>query len=341
MRTILRLEKERNYNSIDLFKLLMSFTVIAIHTNPIVTWTNQTAINVVMMIEEWAVPFFFIASGFFLQNGMDGKNQKEQQLRINRYIIKVLKMYCTWTLLSLPLTIYGYVISGNSIISCILSYIKYFFFVGKLYNSYHLWYLLALIYALLAIKFLYKGNKNIWVAFLISIIIFGVSELFSYAGERLDHLQGFAYRIVYIYQYVFNNGGVFKGMIYVVIGMMIATYRCCFDKWICLVGIVVLNIIKIPMQEYAIHWIRIVEVVFVFMFLLNIDLPESKIWGYCRKLSILIYLSHLIFYSLYTFVVIGRPNKLGFDSFIVTVFLSVINAALVIWISNKTDHKSN
>lgn len=62
---ILKLKKERNYSSIDLFKLLMSFIVVAIHTNPIVTWTNQTAINLVMMIEEWAVPFFSWLQDFF------------------------------------------------------------------------------------------------------------------------------------------------------------------------------------------------------------------------------------------------------------------------------------
>lgn len=266
---------------------------------------------------------------------MEDKNHKEQQLRIDRYMIKVIKMYCTWTLLSLPLTIYGYVISDNSFISCILSYIKYFFFVGKLYDSYHLWYLLALIYALVAIRFLQKKNTNIGMTFLLSVMIFGFSELFSCASEHLDNLQGIAYKVVYMYQYEFNNGGVFRGMIYVVIGMMVATYRYYFNKWICVSGIVALNFIKHPMPEYVIHWITIIEVVLVFMLLLNINLPNSKTWGICRKFSVYIYLSHLICYSLYTFL-IGEPNKLGVDSFVVTAFLSVLNAAVLISIQGKS-----
>lgn len=281
--------------------------------------------------------FFFMASGFFLQEGMNGKNQQEQQLRINRCIVKIFKMYCICTLISFPLTIYGYVISGNSFISCILSYIKYFFFVGKLYNSYHLWYLLALIYALLAIKFFHKMNMDIRMLFFISVIIYGISELFSFAGEHMDNLHGIVYKAAYAYQYIFNKGGVFNGMLFVVIGMMIAVYKFYFNKWTCLFGIVALNIVKIPMKEYAIHWVRIVESMLVFMFLLDINLPESGIWLKCRQYSVVIYLSHLIFYSFYTFIIIHEPNKLGLDSFIVTALLSTLNAAVLTKIRRKTD----
>lgn len=45
------------YNSVDLFKFLMSVAVVAIHTNPIVYCTNEFVIRVTVMIEDWAVPF--------------------------------------------------------------------------------------------------------------------------------------------------------------------------------------------------------------------------------------------------------------------------------------------
>lgn len=329
MRSFVKLEEGRNYNSIDLFKLIFAIAVVAAHTNPIVTWTNPVAINLVVMIEEWTVPFFYIASGFFLQNGMKGKNKEEQQARINKYMLKIIKMYCIWTLISFPLTIYGYVVSDNNIISCVLSYVKYFLFVGKLYNSYHLSYLLATIYALFLIKLLHKKNIDVKIIFLISAIIYVISEILSNAAGNLDNLHGIEYNVVYLFQYVFNNGGVFKGMIYLVIGIMISTYRYYFGKLTCLVGIVGLNIVEISMHEYVIHWITMAESMLVFMFCLGINLPNSKIWPKCREYSTRIYLSHLIFYSFYTFVIIHEPNKLGFDSFIVTVVLCLLYAALV------------
>lgn len=54
-----------------------------------------------------------------------------------------------------------------------------------------------------------------------------------------------------------------------------------------------------------------------------------------RKASSIIYLSHLIFLSIYTILIIGEPNKLGPDSFVVTAILSSINAILLIKISEK------
>ena len=330
MKNVLKLEEKRNYNSIDLFKLLMAFAVVAIHTNPIVKWSNPIAISFVVMVEDWAVPFFYIASGFFLQLGMEGKNKEEQQSRINNYLIKIVKMYCVWTVLSMPLSIYGYAVSDNSIISCILSYIKYFLFVGKLYNSYHLYYLLATIYALFAIKILYRKNTDIKVIFIISLIIYIITDMFVYAGNNLENLQGIEYYMAYLFKYIFNQGGIFKGMIYFVIGMMIAVYKYYFNKRTCVIGLTVMAIITMSVQGFHNSWTTMIESTLVFMLLLGINLPNSKIWLTCRECSTIMYLSHLIFYSFYTFIVIHNPNKLGYDSFIVTVLLCLLNALIVI-----------
>jgi len=60
---------DRNY-SIDLFRLLGAFSVVIIHakygtlsTNAI---SNILAINI-RLLSRWAVPFFFLISGFYLE----------------------------------------------------------------------------------------------------------------------------------------------------------------------------------------------------------------------------------------------------------------------------------
>lgn len=322
------MEQNKNFNSIDLFKLIMAAVVVAIHTNPIASWTNQAAIKIVVMIEEWAVPFFFVASGFFLFNTMKVP-YTEGVKRIDKYIVKILKMYCAWTLISLPLTLYGYFISGNGIISCILSYFKYFLFVGKLYNSYHLWYLLALIYALAVIRILIKkGFGSIIIAGL-SIIVYLFAQMMSVLTENLSTLEGIVRTFVTLYQYVFNNGGIFTGMIYVSAGMLIACYRLRINKWLGLAALVMLNVLKLFTGGIAIRLLMPVEAALLFMVLLEIKLPEHEIWEKCRKASTVIYLSHLIFFSIYTFIIIRNPNKLGFDSFMVTLIFSALNAFLL------------
>lgn len=319
--------QKKTYNSIDLFKLLMAIAVVAIHTNPIVKWKNPIAIHIVMMIEDWAVPFFFVASGFFLWNS--------DEKHMSQYIKKIIRLYCVWTFLSLPLSIYGYVISGNTVVSCILSYIKYFFFVGKLYNSYHLWYLLALIYALFIIYYMRKKGCSVFTIFCCSIGIYLVSEFFLFGMDYQNKFPDGIRILVQIYQYVFNKGGIFSGFIFVALGMMIAEYRVEVNRWIVLVGTVVFVIISMFSSEYLKQWIIIPEILFLFLFVLSIRIPDSNIWVACRKISTIIYLTHLIIYSMYSFVVIKNPNKLGFDSFLFTTIVCIGIALYVIKISKE------
>ncbi|MBD5469540.1 MAG: acyltransferase [Lachnospiraceae bacterium] len=328
------MEAKKSFNSIDLFKLLMAVAVVAIHTNPIVAWTNPAAIKIVVIIEEWAVPFFFTASGFFLFYNME-KPYKENTRRIDNYLRKIIKLYCVWTLISLPLTIYGYVISGNAIVSCIFSYIKYFLFVGKLYNSYHLWYLLALIYALFAIRFLVKRGLEPVFIFVIALVIYVASEMMVMLEGNIDSIGGMAGKIVSAYQYIFNNGGVFTGMIYVCVGMLIAHYGLCMNKWLGACGMIAINIAKLFAGAEMSRMIMPLEVFVLFASLLTVELPDSRVWNICRKVSTIVYLSHLIFFSIYTIIILGNPNKLGFDSFLVTIMFSVFNAILLINIQNN------
>lgn len=327
------MKQDKNVNSIDLFKLLMAAAVVAIHTNPIVSWTNQAAIKAVVIVEEWAVPFFFTASGFLLFRTM--KQPYETQIkRIDRYLVKIVKLYCAWTLISLPLTLYGYSISGNSIISCVLSYVKYFLFVGKLYNSYHLWYLLSLIYARAAIRIMIKKRLQVGMIVGISAAVFVFREWMSFLTGHVDLLGGIGQKAVSLYQYVFNNGGIFTGLIYVSVGMLIADRHLRIHKRTGIIAIAALNGLKLLLEwgtgyGAVTQLIMPVEALLLFMTLLDVRLCESPIWEKCRKASTVIYLSHLIFFSVYTFLIIRNPNKLGFDSFIVTLTLSALNAVIL------------
>ena len=321
--------ERKNLNSIDMFKLLMAVAVVAIHTNPIINWTHPAAIKAVVIIEEWAVPFFFTASGFLLFHAMK-EPYVEEIKRIDRYIVKIIKMYCAWTFISLSLTLYGYFVSGNGIISCVLSYVKYFLFVGKLYNSYHLWYLLSLIYALAAIRIMIKKNfKPIAIAS-VSVVIYLLSELLSVLMDHPQMVGKIVGQFVSLYQYVFNNGGIFRGLVYVSVGMLIARYHWHINKWVGIAAVVALNIFKLCLGKTAVHLLMPVEAALVFMTLLDIKLPDSGIWERCRKTSTVIYLSHLIFFSIYTFLILRNPNKLGFDSFLITLILSLLNAVFLL-----------
>ena len=60
------MEKSNNYNSIDLFKLIMAICVVAIHTTPLYSCDNKTAVSIYNTVVGVATPFFFLSSGFLI-----------------------------------------------------------------------------------------------------------------------------------------------------------------------------------------------------------------------------------------------------------------------------------
>ena len=331
MKFLKEIDSDRKFGMVDICKFIMAFVVIAIHTNPVVNCSNPIVIQGVIIIEDWAVPFFFIATGFFLFYNMERPYSSHMQ-RIDKYLGRIVTLYCVWTFLSLPLTGYGYLQSGNSIIMCILSYIKYFLFVGKLYNSYHLWYLLAMIFAIIIIRIMLKRNLKVRYIVIVAVSFYSLHEFMLYMTEHMQDSTGILYRFVYLYEYVFNKGGIFTGMIYIVAGMIIAQSRKYLNRWLAILGIVCINFLKLYFNGAIEDYLKIVEAVLLFMVMISIEICDRPIYIYLRKASTIIYLSHLILYSFYSFILIKMPNKLGLDSFIVTSLLSLANAGLLIWL---------
>lgn len=323
------IQDDREFGMVDICKFIMAFAVIAIHTNPVVNCTNLLAVTCVVMIEDWAVPFFFIASGFFLFYNTEFYERLQLQ-RIDKYLKKIVILYCVWTIFSFPLTLYGYYQSDNSLIECIISYMKYFLLVGKLYNSYHLWYLLALIYAVVIIRFMLKRRCRTEYIVIVSVLLYAMNELLQYIVNYAYNTTSIMYKGALLYQYVFNKGGVFTGMIYVVMGMLLAEYRRYLNRWLSIFVIIVLNLLKIHCSSLVADYLIIPETVLVFMVVISIRMKENVKLRYLRKTSTIIYLSHLIWYSLYSFIIIKEPNKLGLDSFIATSLLSLSNAVILI-----------
>ena len=320
------ISRKSEFQMIDVFKFIMSFVVVAFHTNPLADSQNELWMRLFIMVADLAVPFFYISSGFFLKEN-----------KLDSYLVKILKMYCVWTLLSFPLTIYGYMLSGNGIVSCILSYIKYFLFVGKLYNSYHLYYLLALIYAVVIIKVLLKMNKPKWL-FGVAFILYSMNMFMQHAGEYIDN-GGILNKIINVYQFVFNKGGVFTGMIYIVIGMIIARRKIIINKPFCILGIIACEIFKVYLGDIADAYILILESALFFQIIVGISVLKLNYTVYLRQLSTVIYLVHLIVFSFYTILIIHQPNVLGAKSFLVTAIFSLAIAVLLRKLEKKERFK--
>lgn len=322
-------------NSIDLFKFLMAIVVIAFHTNPFDKCTSVLVNETAIIVADMAVPFFFLASGYFIADKW-GDTAAERRAYIQKMIISTFKLYCVWTLFHLPLTIYGYIQSGNSVMECVLSYVKYFLFVGKLYNSYHLWYLLSMLYALAGMWILIcrgKGTRHI----LAAGVFFYVVYLLFRGLQGHNDINGVLNAVGKAYYFVFNTGVIFTGLLYMGIGIYIREHRR-LDSRAAAVGIAIGVIIRYTLSPDAGN---ILSSVMLFALILNLQLPDHPCYFVLRMLSRYIYLVHLLCFSVYTFIIIRRPDKLGVDSFFATLILALAVSVVIIYLKGRYERNKN
>jgi surface polysaccharide O-acyltransferase-like enzyme len=319
----------RQYYSIDLFKAIMAIFVVAIHTHPFEGCTSEYFMNIYDMIVSSAVPFFFITSGFLLFEKIDNLKNLE---KLWMYLIKIIKLYSIWTLIYMPLTIYGYIINSGSLFRDILSFIRGTFFIGEHYNSWILWYLLSTIYSLLLIGILLKFAVKIRIIYIISILLFIFGNTMTFLVNNIPDLQGTTEKVVKIFRYIFGSGRLFTGMFYIATGMVIVRNKQNISPII----YIIVMIIGIFCKLFAPKLISLLSIgiysVMLFLIIISKDIKGHKIFYRFREASTIFYFFHLICWSVYTIVIIDLPNHCGFDSFIITILGCIIISSVLIYL---------
>ncbi len=329
----------KRYNSIDLFKFIMAFAVVAIHTHPLEACTNDNLFLAYDLLVSMAVPFFFLASGYLLAVKMHWPYGNECDLaRIRTHLKKTTQMYITWTLIYLPLAVHHFITAGTSPSQAVWLYIKGFLFVGEQYNSWHLWYLLSTIYALLLIWGVLKAWKSPKLLILISIIAsvarMGCSILVE--TER-DLFPAFAF-LKKLLITLFINGRILTGMVYIPIGMLLAYKRIpVLLNW---VGLVIGFAANFFVDNAIISsYLLIITSIALFGIVENTDLKDKPIYAKLRTMSTTIYLLHMYIWTFY-YSIANKNNVYGIDSFLVTSLVCVVVSLIVVFITEKRKSKS-
>lgn len=139
--------------NIDGFKLVAALLVIAVHIGPLMTFSPEADFLLTGIIARLAVPFFFIASGYFffrkIMNDYSNPGWKE----LHRYALKTGKLYGIAILIYIPLNLYtGYFTAEDGFSLAGLA--RDLVFNGTFY---HLWYLPASILGMYITYGLYRS----------------------------------------------------------------------------------------------------------------------------------------------------------------------------------------
>lgn len=310
----------KEYKGLDIMKFVMAIVVVAVHARPEMAINSSVVRQIIDAIYSLAVPFFFMASGFLLFRKISLPLTEEGEQRIKSYLARICRLYLVWTIIYLPLTIYGFYIDGLSPIKAGVVFLRNILLVGENYMSWPLWYLLALIvsvgiiYGLLKLKV----SKNL-------IVVCGICM--ALIGVGLDYCResAFLQPVTDLYFSLFfkTRNGFFVGFLFVALGMWCANCER-LPLWLTLmlffVGVVGI-IFSIPLS-YAF----VTSAIFILSISLKLDIVKSVYSSRLRGISTVVYFIHMIALSA---LILFANFEYGVMSFVVVVAFSLAVSSLL------------
>lgn len=306
----------KQYNSVDLFKFIMAFCVVTIHTNVIGIIDNILIRRVAFMIVHCAVPFFFIVSSYFLSI-KDFSNW-------GGYFEKLIKLYVKWSLIHF---IVSGIINENFSLNSLLDFAHQLVFIGYV----HLWYIWGVLIVLPILLQLLKKKK-------LKASHFLILSFSSYILLRLVLFYGYHFNLpyskfVYAAMMIVSIKNILIAMTYLSMGIFIANYNITplLRNSCILVGVLIalLNIDKsgneislyVPLISFG-----------LFSVVIEIRMSGSKnIFKWFRQMSSYIYFIHGVVICLVAKALIMPSIENWFSVVIITFIIS----SLIVYIKSK------
>lgn len=309
-------KRHKQFQAVDLMRLFMSVNVVAIHTQALDCIDSEFVRQCLNSFCRLAVPFFFVASGFFVWRNISDGSQCEKLERIQDWLKYITKLYIVWSVIYLPFAVYGFAQETVGFGSAILIYFRNFLLVGENFWSWPLWYLLAIIVAGCIIWIIIKFHGNIAPLYPIAIVL-------ALTGLCMSECQNEP--IVSFYYKLFKTArnGVFVGLPYLTIGILIANGGLAKMKYVFpLIGIsLVAYILEVPFMGYVVIWA-------LFSLLIQIErVPYNVNYYLIRVASEVIYLVHMLWYGFFSIIC---PKMSSVVIFFSVVLLSSMTALIVI-----------
>lgn len=271
--------------SLDFFKIILSFLIVIVHLYPLFAPDEFRSVIWIVSYCRIPVPCFFIINGYFLFGRID--NFKG----VAKYILQLTIVYLVWS------TFYAYFYYQHVPITTIVS--RY------IIGYFHLWYLPALLIAVVLLAMLHKFIKQDKPIFVILITLFVGACLFD----------PFSTEVYY------SRNGIFFGLPFVALGYYLKKYNIKdrFKIWqlalIAIVGLVVISVESMTrfenngkVTDMLLSTLLICPALVLLVLKKPLFINKSKFTDYFGELSTGIYFIHLFFvfklsaltYNIYT-----------------------------------------
>lgn len=318
------LSPKQQYNGIDIVKFLCAVMVCIIHITPFQTdflGLNHLNFWLQQYICRIAVPFYFTASGFLLFRKADDFFLSKNTIK--EYCFKILRLLGTWTFL---------------------------LFVG---GSNQLWYLGALVLAVVILNFLIKKRLSMRFIAIISLTLFGIGLLGDSYHGIIEPLKSYFIPKLFVegYETIFSTtrNGLFFGLVFVFLGALFAQKHIVINHIVVIIGLIVslaimfveVFLLKYYSQPKDFNMIASLLPVTFFLFYIatHLSLKDRPIYCSLRIIGMMIFFTHLFVNCFVGLAIEITKNKTGIDfsafRFIITIVFTTLLAILIERLSKK------
>lgn len=323
----------KKYNFLNVVRLVMALIVVSNHLHPLDVFIEKNIYlkNLYDFIIPFAVPFFFITTGFFLgkklKSSIEFKDDDKEILK--KYLINDLKLYIFFSILYLPLTIYGFWYEKQNFFLSILMFFRGLLLVGENYNSWILWYLLSEIYFFCFTYFFSDKIKKFKNFFAIGICLYlmGIAINIFNSYDFVDSYLVIAQKIC---KCVIPNGRIFYSILYISSGIIISNSKHNYNKLLCIISLLCLVFLNTFIVNEIFNKISLFLCSIInFYIIINCEFKNSKFADFCKLLSKNMYFYHLIVWSILAIIIDGYIHcNYGILYYVLTVVIIVIVTCL-------------
>ena len=269
----------RKVPALDGFRLVAAVLVVMIHTSPLASISPTVDFWLTRVLARLAVPFFLMASGYFLA-AKDGPE-------LRKFWKRTASVYVVAAALYLPLNLYA----GMSPVE----WVRGFLWEGTFY---HLWYFPALLWGSLVARQLWRlgARPALAIAGVLYLIGLDGDSYFNWA-ERVPLLRQVYGAIFAVTEYTRN--GLFYAPLFLILGAALSKRSWRLSTGEALLGFA-LSFIAMTAEGLWLHGLGAqhhdsmyltLPVCMVFLFCLLLRCNDGR-WKAARELSLLVYLLH-------------------------------------------------
>lgn len=282
------------HGAFDWAKLAMSVYVVFHHCGVIEQVGTDSLRYGARVWVDIVVAVFAAISGYLL---LDGRTDTDA--RLTRQLRGTLRLYLFWSALYLPYAFWGnLVVFQNSLPKAVAKVVWGVLVTGINYNSWQMWYLLALAVSIWMIRFGLRHGRSIGQIALLGAALFFLGTYISMVQEGGSRFPAAEQAVDWYYRVFYGvRNGPMRGLLFVCIGILLS--RAALSKpllGICAVGGGCCALLA--NGHFIVYGLGFLcAVTGIFGLLAQANLPVTPRSRFARELSRYIYLSHMLVYG--------------------------------------------